>query len=493
MSELVLAAIALSGVAYLTVSWRLSRRSSELRDHLPMTSDDSQASIRNSSEFSAATVATTISLATVVLAYTELAGYMGLWLLWTVFTTCMGIFVVRMLAPRIWQRLARHGRLKPTLHEFIGGAFGSTTVMRVAAICTSLGFVGALAVELTVGSTFLSQLAPAVPRWAALIILAGIGITYTSLGGFRAVVVTDRMQMIAIWLSIVGLVVLVAATIHIGGGWGAFAERIPKTVYDFSPRDGLYAFLIGILVINVPTFLGDMSVWQRIAASQSEETVRRGLGGSVVLAFFSWTLLALLACGIVGLVAPREGVNPLVNFLSQAGQLALPGVWLVLLIVFIGMFAASLSTASTQLIAAGHSLHIDVLHGGNRAHLADSKSELLVSRRLLVACAIAAVAVVETLQALGFSIADLVFAVYGSQLGLVPVALAALFLDHEWLKKLSGFAVVAVGMGFLVGWAAAALGKLTGNGDLVFLSPALSFASSGLTILLGLVSGWRKR
>lgn len=487
-----LLALVVSALVYLSVSWSLSRRSKRLRDHLPVASDDSQASVMNSSEFSAATVATTISLATVILAYTELAQYMGLWLLWTVVTTCSGIFLVRLLAPVIWRKLSSHGRLRPTLHEFIGGAFGSVLAMRVAAVCTSLGFLGALAVELTVGSTFLSQLTPDMPRWIALILVAGVGVVYTALGGFRAVIITDRIQMAAIWAAILGLFVLVLVAIQGTGGWSSFAQRVPIDIYDFSPRDGLYAFLIGIFVINVPTFLGDMSIWQRIAASRDEQTVRRGLGGSVISALFSWGALALLACGLVSLVTPHEGVNPLVTFLGQAQSLGSPVLWLVLFVIFLGLFAASLSTASTQLIAAGHSLHIDVLHGGNRDQLIESEHELRVSRVLLVVCALFAVTVVAILQAFGFTIADLVFAIYGSQLGLVPVVLSALFVDRSRLRDLSRFAVGAISLGFLAGWVAAVSGKLGGHSDLVFLAPALSLLVSGATMGVGIGLGRRK-
>lgn len=487
ISTITLLALLVSGALYLAIGWRMHRRASSLDDQLPLTSAPRQARIMNSGEFSAATVATTISLATVILAYTELAAYMGSWLFWTVLTTALGIVSVRAAAPAIWRKMQARGALRPTLHEFIGEAYGSPALVKGAAFCTSIGFIGALAVELTVGSRFMASLVPDLPVWLSLAILCGIGVGYTMLGGFRAVVVTDRLQMAAIWLAILALLALVARSVWGGAGPLALFKSLPPAVYDFSWREGLASFLLGIAIINIPSFLGDMSIWQRIAASKDEATVRDGLRGSVVAAALSWSALAAIACMLVALVVVKEGENPLLTYLLQeaAGGGALVGA--LLFVVMLGLYGASLSTASTQLIAAGHAIHTDLLRAGReRQALAGSARELRLSRLILGASALLAVAIVEGLRQLGFSIADLVFAVYGSQLGLVPVVLLALYVAPQRLKTLGLPAVAAVVAGFLAGWGAAAWGKLAGNAELVFLAPVASLTVSALLLALGL-------
>jgi len=79
----------------------------------------------------------------------------------------------------------------------------------------------------------------------------------------------------------------------------------------------------------------------------------------------------------------------------------------------------------------------------------------------------------------GFTIADLVFAIYGSQLGLFPAVCVALYSTRQSLRPMRHWAAVSVGLGFLAGWSAAVTGKLLGNGNLVFLAPAVSLAVSG--------------
>lgn len=486
ISLLTLLGLVISGATYFVLAWRIKNRSTALGDHLPLGGRDTQARVRNSKEFSAATVATTISLATVILAYADLASYFGAWLLWTVVTTAIGIYLVRLIAPVIWRKLSSSGNYRPTLHGFLGTAFDSSSLAKTAALCTSFGFIGALAVELTVGSRFLGALAPIVPLWLSIVLISGIGVGYTMMGGFRVVIVTDRVQMWAIWSALLSLGVLIVWQVANLGGPTYIAEKMPKAIYDFSWREGLTSFLIGIAIINIPTFIADMSIWQRIAGSKDINTVKRGLTMSVFSAAFSWTAFAIVACMLVVLVTPKEGENSLLTYLFQVGNTPGPFVATLFVIVIVGLYGASLSTASTQLIAAGHTLHIDVLrHNRDKAMIGDSRSELILSRWLLLLSAVAAVFVVEGLRLAGFTIADLVFSVYGAQLGLVPLVLLAIFVHKNRLLAIRGFATAAVMLGFVGGWASAGYGKWIGNSDLVFLAPAVSLGISTVIVLSG--------
>lgn len=485
MTILTILSLTVSGGIYLYLSTRIHAKSHSLGDHLPLMSDDSQARVESAQEFNAATVATTLSLATVILAYVELSPILGVWLLWTAITTAVGIVVVRVVSHRIWAKLSVFKNHRPTLHEFLGAAFDSNSLAKGAALCTSLGFLGALAVELTVGAHFLTGLVPSIPAWLAVLLLAGIGVTYTVMGGFRAVIITDRIQMGAIWAAIAALTIAVMWQISEQGGTAKFVQHLPRAVYDFSWREGLTSFLIGIFLINVPSFVSDMSIWQRVTASRKEEVITQGLAKSAIGAALSWSSLALLACALIGLTTPKEGENMLTLFLANIVGTGSLGAGVIFLVIVTGLFAASLSTASTQLIAAGHTLHTDLLrHRHDKQHLADSRSELTTSRVLLFAISSVAVLVVEILRQVGFSIADLVFAVYGAQLALVPAVIAALYADQKFLKSLGVWASVGVMLGFAAGWGCAAAGKLLDNGDLVFLSPLASLGIS--TIILGL-------
>ncbi len=118
MGTIVVSALLLAFIVYVTVGLWLGRRTKGIADLLPVQLSR-QARVDSASEFSSSTVATTISLATVVMAFFELAGRFGVWLFWAVVTTSAGLLVVRFFAKRIWQRMSVYDH-RPTLHEFLG-------------------------------------------------------------------------------------------------------------------------------------------------------------------------------------------------------------------------------------------------------------------------------------------------------------------------------------------------------------------------------------
>jgi len=257
-STIIISALLLAFIIYILVGLFLGRRTKGVADMLPLALSK-QARVNNATEFSASTVATTISLATVVMAFFELAQKFGLWLLWTVLTTSAGLFVVRLFAKKIWNKISSYDH-RPTLHEFLGTEFNSTALSYVGAICTSLGFLGAFAVELTVGSKFFSALVPNIQPWLVVIVLSVVAFLYTAMGGFRAVIVTDRIQMVSIWLLLLALPVFYIYYVYTHNGWAENITHIPQGILSFSYRADLLAFMLGVFVINVPTFISDMSL-----------------------------------------------------------------------------------------------------------------------------------------------------------------------------------------------------------------------------------------
>jgi Na+/proline symporter len=211
-------------------------------------------------------------------------------------------------------RATRQGGRRFEKEKFLGTEFTSSRLAVIASICTSIGFLGAFAVELTVGSRFLAGLIPSLPMWLVIVILASIGFIYTSAGGFRTVVVTDQFQMVGIWGLIIALGFFYVNAFVVSGHPQDLWMKIPKDIYNFAPRDGLFAFLVGIAVINIPTFIADMSVWQRITSSENPKTIFAGLTRSVVSVSCVWGAIVVLACLEPAIVNIGDQENPLVSF-----------------------------------------------------------------------------------------------------------------------------------------------------------------------------------
>jgi Na+/proline symporter len=484
MQTVVWSATSLSIIVCLAIGARHSLKVTRIGDILPLILGRT-ARVESHREFSASTVAATISLATVVVAFYELVPMLGLWLLWPGITTAMGLGLFSILAKRVWQKIS-HYEYRPTLHAYLGTEFASKRLAFVASIFTAAGYLTAFAVELTVGSRFLSPLLTGIPTIVLVALIAIVSFVYTGLGGFRTVVVTDRLQMGFIWMLLLATGVYYAVTLQDSGLVGGIA-RIPANLRSLSWRNDRIAFVLGILVMNLLTYISNMGLWQRIAGSQNADTVSAGLWSSVRSSVASWSLLALAAVGAFMIVTPVNGENLLVTVLKsmQYSRFGLVAIFFVVL----GLLGAMLSTASTQLMAVTHTIYEDLVAPFRKAGLRERVNlggEVFLSRTILVVSAVLSIAVVEGLRAVGFSVADLAFAVYGAALGLVPPILLTLYLPRTVTSRLSTPAIIAVSLGFVSCWSAAAYGRIHGNGNIVFLSPIVSTLVA--TVVMGI--GW---
>ena len=494
MTAVVISALAFSMFLYIAMGIRYSSGVRGLGDLLPLLLGKN-ARVNNHREFGASTVAATISLATVIVAFYELVPTLGFWLLWTAITTAMGLLLFSLFAERIWNKMALYD-YRPTLHAYLGTEFDSSKLAFVASLFTAIEYLSAFAVELTVGARFLAGLLPQIPQLATVIVIAVISFTYTGMGGFRVVVVTDRIQMWFIWLLLfaIGVYYSVHASQQ---GWTESIGRIPPGLRTLTWNNGLSSFIAGILIMNLLTFTSNMGLWQRIAGSQQPSVLRhvvqctRSIGELVTT--------GVCRSGILHVCSPGPGREHS-YYDSEYMETSALGRGAVFCIV-LGLYGAMLSTASTQLIAATHTLYEDVLAPFRKidVHLrADMKIEVFRSRLILVFAAVVAVFVVELLRTFGFTVADMAFAVYGAALGLVPPILFTLFLGREVTQRLSTQAAWAVTLGFISCWGAAAYGRLTGNANLVFLAPVVSttvatviMTMGWLLLRLGLTTGSR--
>lgn len=128
-----------------------------------------------------------------------------------------------------------------------------------------------------------------------VIIGCGIVIAYTSVGGMKAVVLTDVIQFV---LLVVLIPLTLALGLHYIGGWSALEERVPPSFLEithdgFSPLTWVslfLSFLIGETL--VPPYV------QRLLIAKSAKATQQGTIWSAILSvpFF-------LITGCIGLVA----------------------------------------------------------------------------------------------------------------------------------------------------------------------------------------------
>lgn len=148
-----------------------------------------------------------------------------------------------------------------------------------------------------------------------VVLIAGfVAVIYTSLGGLRAVVITDLMQTILLFGG--ALLVILFVTIHFGGfgwfptTWQAHWDTQPFFSFDPTVRATIVFILINAVLWQVCTAGGDQTAVQRFMATGSVKAARRSylmnLGvGAVVLA-----TLCVVGFALMGYVQANPGAVP---------------------------------------------------------------------------------------------------------------------------------------------------------------------------------------
>ncbi|MDP0491979.1 MAG: sodium/solute symporter [Verrucomicrobiota bacterium JB023] len=193
------------------------------------------------------------------------------------------LFLLLVLIPRL-----REKKLV-SVYEFLRTRFGVGTGKTLAGVfLLSRGLATAVGVYAT-GLV----LAPMLqwPVWAAILLIGVTAVIYDAIGGLKAVVVSDVIQM---GLIFGGVAMGIALALGEVGGWGAAwaaleAER--KTAADWSSgvgdTDGVpfWAFLVGGLFLYISYYGTDQSQVQRLLGTKSVKEAQKAvlLGGSLRL------------------------------------------------------------------------------------------------------------------------------------------------------------------------------------------------------------------
>ncbi len=381
-----------------------------------------------------------MSLATVFIAFMRLAPDLGVALIWAVAFYALGHLLLWVIIPRIKTVIA-DGQ---TIHTFLGTRYGSDTIRRVGSAATVIGFIGVFATELIVGTYIFEILfGEGSSYWAALILFTGILITYALLGGFRSVVRTDIIQSLSI-LFVTALLVVVAFSEGRQDG-----VLIPPDLTDSMVLPGL--ILLNFFLINVFFPVVDMSAWQRVAASESTRTARNGVFPAALFFFVTWSLIVFASLALTEFVPETEDGAIMSAFQAFASNgtlqtlLAATGV--------AALVAAMMSTADTFLIAASQSVAMDIRQSTEQEPMRDDRAIINLARSDMLQIALTGLFICLGLKTLGFNVAELVFAVYGSSLALLPTVTVALAAPAHWdFAVLRRPAIGSILVGILGGW-----------------------------------------
>jgi len=194
---------------------------------------------------------------------------------------------------------------------------------------------------------------------AGVIIGAVIIISYTFVGGYKAVSYTDVVQGV---LMLLGLIVVPWVAINAAGGW----EQMTATLYDYDPSfldmfavlDGSAAGLVAVVsfaAIGLP-FLGVPQMLIRYMSARDEEELRKARIVSIAVLFVF--LFGAVTAGIAGrALFPGLEDSELV-FPTLASELFPPLLTGALLVI---VLSAIMSTVDSLLLLASSSIVRDTM------------------------------------------------------------------------------------------------------------------------------------
>ncbi|MDC0935149.1 sodium:solute symporter family protein [Pirellulales bacterium] len=220
---------------------------------------------------------------------------------------------------------------------------GSVAVFMLLA---SIGWLGA---HILGGSYYLQYAGGLSPTTAKVLLASGFGI-YVIIGGYVAVVWTDTIQAIVLFVGFVAMALLAYAKVSALEGAPVYNHRH----LDFLRGDNLLPSLSLAVAIMVGV-LGTPSYRQRIYSADSPRTVRKSFLASGIL-YLSFCFVPAL----IGICAKQ--LNPTLDnhdhaFLYMARDVLPPALGLFVLIAGL---SAAMSSASSDAIAAVSILLRDV-------------------------------------------------------------------------------------------------------------------------------------
>lgn len=365
--------------------------------------------------------------------------------------TPLGILVLLLAARRI-RRAARH-----TVPELLEARFGSG-VRTVAAVVTTIAYVGLVASQFVGGGYVLSLITPLTTTQGALVVAAVVTIL-TVTGGLFSVAYTDFVSAILVFGALIVAVPLILVAV---GGLPVYWEGLPEA--SRTPNGGLSPLqLLGYFLPLFLLLLADQNLYQRLAAAKDERSARNSTLGMLIASFFVFVPVIILATSASVLM---PGINGDESVLRLATDGHLPTLIGGLLLA--GAVAFVVTTGSSFMLSGASNIAFDLFarFGGNKV---GERGTLVVQRLSVVGIALIAVALglyfptVLDLQMYSYT-------VYGA--AITPAVLAVLF----WKRATTTGAVAALitGTAVTIGWEVA--GAPGGFNGVIIALPAAVLA-----------------
>jgi len=278
---------------------------------------------------------------------------------WMLFTGLIGAWLSAvLLIPRICRHPAFRSWL--TLPQWFGDRFGPHAAL-VAGLISAIGYTAFTSSQLLAGAKLATAAFPEVSIHQALLLMGGIAVIYTVMGGMKAVIYTDTIQWIILIVGLGGIGLPIAWVAV--GGWEAIVQHVPAFMLSLTAVH--WVTLLNWSLTIIPIWFVGMTLFQRILACKDEKTARKAW---FIAGLFEWPLMAFMGVGLglLARVAAAQGLYAGLDLFTDPEQ-GLPLLLVNMLpvgllgLLLAAYFSAILSTADSCLMAASGNVVTDFL------------------------------------------------------------------------------------------------------------------------------------
>jgi len=199
-------------------------------------------------------------------------------------------------------------------------------------------------VEIVIGSGILASMMPDAPggQLFFIILLSVLVIAYVVVGGFRAVILSDSVQLYFTIAAVIALLIFSVYYLPKPQGAGTYVYTPTVNVFSF------LAFAISVIVVQILGPLCQLQNWQRITSSPDQEMALRGHRQGAILGASLWALMIISA---LILYVKLEGAVSFDAIFSKMKTSGIFSAYALYPLLFIGFVATMISTADSAMAA----------------------------------------------------------------------------------------------------------------------------------------------
>jgi SSS family solute:Na+ symporter len=238
-----------------------------------------------------------------------------------------------------------------TLPELVEKQYNRWVAL-AGSILIVVAWIGVIGAQIIAAGSIMSVLGIGDPRlW--MVIFTAIFVFYTILGGQHAILRTDTLQTVVIFVGIFGAFALVFIRF---GGWDGLTSALPPERFSFPTGPGFGSYeLVNLLLLVGLTYVVGPDMYSRLFCARDTGTARKSVFWAALLIIpfaLAITIIGMGASALFPDIAPNQAFPMVIKEV-------LSPIWGS--IVLAALLCAFMSSADTCLMTASTILSVDIV------------------------------------------------------------------------------------------------------------------------------------